>query len=504
MADQYEEMLLQLAEARRMHGSQDREGTIWQVWRQNKEQKVRVVIGIRPDGSEMLSPWLKVDSHHGTSRTQKKFHKGQNVKLTSVGADFRQAMVSAHGENKDHPEPDHADDIHETSQHGTVRHRTGPDFHESWLSKPGGGFGGGGGTGNFNSRLGALPGGDLGAAGAIGTFSDPDKDSHALARMGAAPQKQPDKNEPWDGPSPNGGDPKQQHLHWAGTPGNTPMVKGGSIVSQFDKDAKSEVTMGAVLRKVQSSNGLAMSSPDEGDGSATRTSTDKTTDGKHERQVKDNASGKTSSTVHSNGDISHIVQDLAGNISRITQQMKQTITQMKGADGSASTLLMQATKMFMQVTQGGKSSSISITGGAISLNSAAVNVNTDGPSSPASPLTIPSVNANGDAPLIAIPTLWQAAASLAVVTNLPTAHVGTGPLSISATMHAALFPLKWLMLANLSPAAHLSANPVPAKFMQVWGMTVEPRVTADATLKIKGLRASLAPAAHLTALGTLH
>jgi hypothetical protein len=465
MLDQWERLLLQLAEARRMDGTQDRFGTVHQVWRQNKEQKVRINMGNNPDGEPWLSPWLKVDSHHGATRTQKKFHKGQNVKISAVGADFRNATVASHGENKDHPEPDHADDIHETTQYGTSRTRTGPDFEERWLAS----------AGQLNGQ-------------------DPDQVSVALTRWGAKPSNQQDKNQPWDGPDPKAGDPKKQHLNWAGTPGTTPAVTGDAMVHQFDKDSKIEVVMGSVLKKIQSPDGGNMSSPDAGDGSATRTTTDAASDGNHTRKVKDNASGKTTSTVHSNGDVTHIVQDLLGNVSRITQQMKQTITQMKGADGSSSTMLMQAAKMFMQVTDAsGKSSSIQISGGAITLNSAAVNINTDGPSSPPSPLTIPSVNASGDAALIVIPTLWQASANLTAVTNLPQKHVGAVALTAATTMQAGLLPLRWLAQAGLAPVGHLNANPVPAKFTQVWGMTVEPRITLNSTQRM-AISAHLSPA----------
>jgi hypothetical protein len=366
-------MLLQIAEARRMHGTSERDGTVHQVWRQGKEQKVRLNIGKRPDGSPWLSPWIKVEDHHGSLREQQKFHKGQNVKMTTPGADFSQAKVTASGENQAHPEPQHATDYHETSQYASARKRIGPDFEERWM-----------------------------ASGGKVSGQDPDKVSTVLERWGAKPQDQEDKNQPWDGPDPDEASPKKRILKWVGDPGNTPNLTGDAIVKQFDKDTKIELTTGSILKKVQSSDGGQMSSPDAGDGTAMQTSTDHIVDGVIGRIIHNTSVGKTTSTVHKNGDITHIIQDISGNITQITQQMNQIIHQVKSG-GQSSYILHQAEQIMHQVGQ----STLQITSGAININSPSLNLNTSSVTTPSS-INIPQVNSSGDAP--AVNFLWDISA----------------------------------------------------------------------------------------------
>jgi hypothetical protein len=440
MHDQHLRMLLQIAEARRMHGTSERDGTIHEVWRQGNEQKVRLNIGQRPDGSPWLSPWLKVEDHHGSLREQQKFHKGQNVKMTMAGADFSQAKVTPSGENNAHPEPQHANDYHETSQYASMRVRTGPDFEERWLDS--GGQVQGGSSGGQSSQQ----------------DKDPDKLSTVLTRWGAKPQDQDDKMQPWEGPDPNQSDPKKRHLKWAGEKGNTPTQNGDAIVTQFDKNVKTETTKSTILHKVQSDDGQQMPIPDTGDGTAQRTTSDNMQDADVLRKILDQASGKTTSTHHKNGDITHIVQDAMGNVSRITQQMNQIIHQMQGADGSFSTILQQGQKIFHQVTDSSGTSMLQITGSAITMVSKSINMNTESFSAPSLPPLQPAVSPSGDAPLIVIPQQWSIAAGLTPLTNIPGQWSIQSSLSVAAGFVAT--PSDWALGSQLAIASGLASNPL--------------------------------------------
>lgn len=401
MLDQHLRMLMQIAEARRMHGTSERDGSVHEVYRKDGEQKIRINVGKRPDGSPWLTPWIKIEDHHGALREQHKFHKGQNVKLTAAGADFSQAKVTPAGENKAHPEPDHADDVNQTSQYGKHRSRIGPDFHEHWLA-------------GDSQNMAAVPGGTSSQSKQV----DPDKESVVLNRVGAKPQQQQDKGQPWEGPDPNGGSAKKQRLTWAGTKGNTPTVNGDVIVTQFDKHTKTEHGAGNILNKIQSADGAAMTSPDAGDGSAQKITTDLMQSGIVTRKIHDTVAGKVTSTVHSNGDVTHLIEDLMGNKSKITQQMNQTIHQHQTAGGDFSFILQQSGKIFHQVTSGGQTSTLQISGGAVDINSQSVNINGNSFTTSSTPPATPVANSSGDAPLFVIPELWSIEAGFVIEANV--------------------------------------------------------------------------------------
>lgn len=332
MLDQFTRILYQIAEARRIHGTNERDGTIHQVWRQNGEQKVRVNIGQRPDGSPWLTPWIKLEDHHGSARQQRKYHKGQNVKVSTVGADFSKATVTPHGENTNHPEPKNATDNHESYQFGQRFERSGPDFSERWMAD---------------------------SHALSGSTADPDQVAKVLQRWGAKPQQQQDQNSPWDGPDPNQGSPQKRILSWVGDPGEVPKQNGDAITWQFDKDAKTELTNHNVLRKVQSPDGPPMQSPDAGDGGAQQVSIDHLGNGTLLHQIKTAFGQIITTALHQNGDITHTIQDAQGNTSRITQQANQVIHQLQGANGfsmiiqSAEQIMHQVGNSILQITQGG-------------------------------------------------------------------------------------------------------------------------------------------------------
>jgi hypothetical protein len=117
--NQWQHVLFELAEQRRQNAISDRVGYVHEV---NKD-KVRVVMGIRPDGSPWLSPWLHTTNMRGGARERRLFAKGQNVRLSAPGGDFRQATLTHWAESKDYPAPDHADSYPngETFQMGKLR-----------------------------------------------------------------------------------------------------------------------------------------------------------------------------------------------------------------------------------------------------------------------------------------------------------------------------------------------------------------------------------------------
>ena len=79
--EQYRKLIFSLAEQRRKDGISDRVGTVHEVWSQNGEQKVRVNMGTRKDGTPWLSPWLHTEDHRGAHRQEEKYHKGMTLKF---------------------------------------------------------------------------------------------------------------------------------------------------------------------------------------------------------------------------------------------------------------------------------------------------------------------------------------------------------------------------------------------------------------------------------------
>lgn len=181
--DRFQRTFHSMAENIRSSAMSDRLGSIAKdgVWSQNGEQKVRVVLGKKTDGTDWLSPWLHTEDHRGSHRQEEKYHAGMNVKISSIGGDHRMGTVSPYTENTKHPPPDHSNDMNGTVQYGALRETHGNDFQEYWLADNSGGS---------SSKV-----------------TDSDK-SLALVRMGAKPQASQAKNKAWDGPDPTGGSPK--------------------------------------------------------------------------------------------------------------------------------------------------------------------------------------------------------------------------------------------------------------------------------------------------------
>jgi hypothetical protein len=106
--DQFQRMLHQLAETQRKAGVSTRMGTVKEVKQDGGEQKIRCVIGVDPDGKELVGPWMSTVDKRGATREQHQYKKGQNVRISGADGDFRQATASGWSEGDSFPQPDSA------------------------------------------------------------------------------------------------------------------------------------------------------------------------------------------------------------------------------------------------------------------------------------------------------------------------------------------------------------------------------------------------------------
>jgi len=120
--NQFHRLLFSVAEAQRKAGVSDRMGYVHEVKQEGGEQKMRAVIGFRPDGSKLLSPWLHSTDQRGATSKQEQFKKGQNIRVSGTDGDWRQATISAAHEGRSFPQPKHAPEIYGNSfQAGKLR-----------------------------------------------------------------------------------------------------------------------------------------------------------------------------------------------------------------------------------------------------------------------------------------------------------------------------------------------------------------------------------------------
>jgi hypothetical protein len=101
-----ERLLFDLAETKRKQATSDRHGTVHEVKQEGGEQKIRVVVGVDPDGKPLVGPWMNTTDKRGATREQHQYKKGQNVRIS--GDDYRQATVTAWSEGDSFPQPDNA------------------------------------------------------------------------------------------------------------------------------------------------------------------------------------------------------------------------------------------------------------------------------------------------------------------------------------------------------------------------------------------------------------
>ena len=148
--DPHQKELHAIAEAQRKVAVSNRMGVVKEVKQAGGEQKIRCVIGVDPNGKELLGPWMSTVDKRGATREQHQYKKGQNVRITGADGDYRQATVSAWAEGESFPQPDHAEDhgygdsyqagkLHtgnwmpnddDDQQGGDKNHR-----HEVWIAK---------------------------------------------------------------------------------------------------------------------------------------------------------------------------------------------------------------------------------------------------------------------------------------------------------------------------------------------------------------------------------
>jgi hypothetical protein len=141
-------MLHDLAETKRKMATGDRMGTVHEVKQEGGEQKIRCVIGVDQDGKELVGPWINTTDHRGATREQQQFKKGQNVRLSGVDADYRQATVTPAAEGDSFPQPDHAEEHGYGDSFQAGKLHTGKWMPEDDEEQKGGaGAGGSGGAG---------------------------------------------------------------------------------------------------------------------------------------------------------------------------------------------------------------------------------------------------------------------------------------------------------------------------------------------------------------------
>jgi hypothetical protein len=133
MLDPMQKILFELAEHRRKTSISDRMGTVHEV----KGDKMRVNMGLQDDGQPWLSPWLHTTDHRGGTTERDNYKPGQNVRLSAVGGDFRQATVSPYAPNKQFgppPQADNAGPDSKTLASGPVRTTIDENgSHNVWL-----------------------------------------------------------------------------------------------------------------------------------------------------------------------------------------------------------------------------------------------------------------------------------------------------------------------------------------------------------------------------------
>lgn len=134
-------MMYLLAKQQREYGMSTRHGYVHDVQQAGGERKIRVVMGIKADGTPWLSPWLHSEEQRGGTQEQHLVEKGQNVIITNHGGDFRNATFSHGGESQSFPQPSQAPNVNGySSEHGKLR----TSYNKP--SSNGGGGGSGGGT----------------------------------------------------------------------------------------------------------------------------------------------------------------------------------------------------------------------------------------------------------------------------------------------------------------------------------------------------------------------
>jgi hypothetical protein len=113
----------------------------------SKATKIRVQIGVDPQGKPVKSPWFFPNAKHGQQTEQTPWKPGQNYSYSVPGGDFRQITGGPYSPNDEHDEPDHAPETGNdaaTWQNNKIRRTV--DSPDDEQSGGGGGNPGGGGS----------------------------------------------------------------------------------------------------------------------------------------------------------------------------------------------------------------------------------------------------------------------------------------------------------------------------------------------------------------------
>lgn len=147
----YLKLLQSASESSRHRGQEtNRQAVVKEVKEEGGERKVRCIIGVRPDGSEWLTPWMSTqEQRSGQERSQSAIKPGQNG---VIQGSFRQGTFSAQGEStKSSPQPKHAPQTNGPSSSVGKKFRSavhgGQDEQQQGGGSQGSGGGGQGGGG---------------------------------------------------------------------------------------------------------------------------------------------------------------------------------------------------------------------------------------------------------------------------------------------------------------------------------------------------------------------
>jgi hypothetical protein len=124
--DPFQRLLFQVAKQRIDSAHSERHGTVHEV----QGNKMRAKIGIKPDGSPLLSPWIHTSDHRGEETQQEVYKVGQNVSVSAgMGGDYRHGNLGPAAPNESSPQPKHASEGNSTWQQGNSAHTRNDGSH---------------------------------------------------------------------------------------------------------------------------------------------------------------------------------------------------------------------------------------------------------------------------------------------------------------------------------------------------------------------------------------
>jgi hypothetical protein len=133
MSEDYQSLLREVANLKRMMSGMVRTGTVKEV----KGDKMRMVVAVNADGTEVLSPWLNCSAMRGGATERRYYKPGQTLSVLCPGGDIAQGMIMPFAPNKDFKAPDHASDednaAEEVYRLDDLRQKKTGDLWDTWL-----------------------------------------------------------------------------------------------------------------------------------------------------------------------------------------------------------------------------------------------------------------------------------------------------------------------------------------------------------------------------------